>query len=62
MKGDMFRGSSGVSAPIGVQFLRRFVDIDSAFEGVSTTEKRRAMLFASWGWSVVAVALSLNEP
>lgn len=48
MKGDMFSGSSGATAPIGVQFLRRLVEIVWAVEDVGeTTPNKRAMLFAS---------------
>ncbi len=62
MKGEMFSGSSGATAPIGVQFLSRLVDTVSAFESLLVTLKRTAMLFASCGYRVVAVALSLNAP
>ena len=58
----MFPGSSGVTAPIGVQFLSKLVETLSAFAEVSTTSKRMDMLFASCGYKVVAVALSLKAP
>lgn len=58
----MLPGSSGVSAPIGVQFFNRLEEIDSALAEVFTASNRIAMLFASCGCSVVAVALSLKEP
>lgn len=50
INGDIFSGSSGATAPIGVQFLRRLVDISLAVEDVGeTTPNRIAMLLASWG-------------
>lgn len=62
MNGLILSGNSGVSAPIGVQFLSRLEEMDWALEEESTTSKRIAMLFASWGCRVVAVALSLKAP
>jgi hypothetical protein len=61
INGEMFPGSSGVTAPIGVQFLSKFVEILSALV-VLTTSNKTAMLFASCGCRVVSVALSLKAP
>lgn len=61
MKGDMFSGSSGATAPMGVQFLVSWSEMLDA-RSASTTPKRRARLFASCGWRDVEVALSLNAP
>jgi hypothetical protein len=47
MKGEIFPGSSGVSAPIGVQFFSRFLEMVWAFVEELTTPKRMDMLFAS---------------
>jgi hypothetical protein len=59
----MLPGSSGASAPMGVQFCVRAVDTDWAIaEEGGTKEKRSAMLFASWGWREVRVALSRKAP
>ena len=58
----MLPGSSGVSAPMGVQFFVNAVEMDWAWaEEGETRPKRRAMLFASWGWRVVSVALSRRQ-
>lgn len=43
----MFPGSSGVTAPIGVQFFNKLLEMFSALAEVSTTSKRIDMLFAS---------------
>jgi hypothetical protein len=61
INGDMFPGSSGVTAPIGVQFLSKLAEILSALV-VLTTSNKTAMLFASCGCRVVSVALSLKAP
>lgn len=66
MNGEMFSGSSGATAPMGVQLRVSFCEIDCAREleadEAGTTPNRTAMLFASCGCKVVAVALSLNAP
>lgn len=62
MKGDIFSGSSGATAPIGVQFFNKLLETLSAFAEESTTSNRTAMLLASCGCRVVAVALSLKAP
>ena len=63
MKGDMLPGSSGASAPMGVQFYVSAVEMSWAvWEEGGMRSKRMAMLFASWGWRVVRVALSRKAP
>lgn len=61
MNGEIFSGSSGVTAPMGVQFLVSCFEIRDA-RVLLVILYRSAMLFASCGWSVVDVALSLNAP
>lgn len=61
MNGEMLPGSSGETAPIGVQFLVRLEEICVAMS-YGVIRKRRARLLASWGCKVVDVALSLNNP
>lgn len=48
--------------PIGLRFSRREREMDCVRVGVVGTPKRRDMLFASWGWRVVLVVLSLKAP
>ena len=58
----MLPGSSGASAPMGVQFFVRLWEMREARDGCwgvsDARPKRSAMLFASWGWRSVVVALS----
>jgi hypothetical protein len=56
MKGEAVPVSSGMMAPMGVQFSRRRVGVEVGMP------KSNDMLFASWGWRVVRVALSLKAP
>jgi len=61
MNGEMFSGSSGAMAPIGPQFSVNFWEMLVVRSGEATS-KRIDMLFASCGWRVVEVALSLKAP
>jgi hypothetical protein len=45
----MLPGSSGASAPMGVQFFVRLWEMREARDGSAARLKISAMLFASWG-------------
>ena len=56
----MLFGSSGATAPKKFQFLVNFSETEDT-KLVFATEKRSAMLFASWGLMLASLSLSLND-
>ena len=58
----MLSGSSGETGPIGDQLFVKRSEMESDVLADDGMEKRREKEFASCGWRVVAVSLSLKAP